>query len=83
MIVHPLNFSLEIRANVLSNHRLGLLERYDFTHNVKTKIIEGGKGGGGNLLNSSIFSHVSPGLHYNPVTCITCDRDVVKRQFEF
>jgi len=47
MIVHPLNFYLEIRANVLSNHQLGLLERFDFTHNVKTKIIEGGKGGGG------------------------------------
>jgi len=82
MIVHPLNFYLEIRANVLSNHQLGLLERFDFTHNEKTEIIEGGKGGG-NILNSSIFSHVCPGLHYNPVTCITCDRDVVKRQFEF
>jgi len=82
MIVHPLNFYLEIRAKALRNHQLGLLERYDFTHNVKTKIIEGGKGEG-NLLNSSIFSHVSPGLHYNPVTCITCDRDVVKRRFEF
>jgi len=53
MIVHPLNFSLEIRANVLSNHQLGLLERFDFTHNEKTEIIEGGKGGGVEIVLAS------------------------------
>ena len=49
MIVHPLIISLEIGPIVPKNHQLGLLktrERFDFTQNVKTKIIEGCRRGG-------------------------------------
>merc|ERR1712179_408933 len=51
MIVHPLIISLEIGPIVPKNHQLGLLktrERFDFTQNVKTKIIEGCRRGGTN-----------------------------------
>jgi len=58
MIVHPLNFYLEIRANVLSNHQLGLLERFDFTHN-ETEIIEGRKEGGESFKFVNLFACLS------------------------